>query len=93
MIGKLHDNKIFACCDKELINSKITFDDFEIVISKFFYGDQKITEKEILENIDLCVSGNFFGKKICDLLVSKKLVPKEQIIYLGETPHIQIYKI
>lgn len=93
MIGKLHNNKVFACCDKELINSKITHEDLELVISKSFFGDHQITEKEILENINLCDSGNFFGKKICDLLVSKNLVSKDQIIYFGNIPHIQIYKI
>jgi hypothetical protein len=93
MIGKLHDNKIFACCDKCLLNTKVVHNDLEIFISSSFFGDNKITDKEILENIDLCESGNFFGNKICDLLVSKKIVSKELIIYFGKIPHIQIYKI
>ena len=96
MIGKTHiqnGNKIFACCDKELLDKKINHGELEIHISKSFYGTEVLSEKEILENINDCDCANIFGNKICELLLKEKLIIKEQIIYISNIAHAQIYKI
>ncbi|MCK9292970.1 MAG: DUF424 family protein [archaeon] len=96
MIGKFHKSpigNIFAACDKELLGSKIIFDDVEIHINKAFYGVDTITEEELLTNINKADSVNIFGNKICSFLVSKKVITKEQIIIINNISHIQIYKI
>jgi len=95
MIGKMHEtsgNKIFASCDKELLNTKIITNDFEIYFSKSFYGEDKLTIEQIIEHIDDCDSANIFGKKICDLLIKHEIILKESIIYIDKIPHVQIYK-
>ncbi len=96
MIGKTHlsgSKMLFACCDKELINKEIKHNNTKIVISEKFYGTQEITKEEFLKNINCCSSANIFGKKACDLLLKNKVVLKEQIIYINNIPHTQIYKI
>lgn len=96
MIGKIHDlngQKIFASCDKSLLEKKIITDDLEIHFSKSFYGEDEITLEEIIKNINECKSSNIFGKKICNLLLEKKIILKESIIYIDDIPHIQIYKL
>lgn len=96
MIGKFHshsNNKILAVCDANLVGTKIICEDFEIFISSSFFGTEKITEEKILEFIEDCDSANIFGKKVCDLLLEKKIITNEQIIFLNEVPHVQIYKI
>lgn len=96
MIGKIHiteNTKIFACCDKELLDTKIKYNDIDIFISSSFFGKDSLTEKEILDNINDCDCANVFGNKICDLLLKEKLILKEQIIYLGKIAHAQIYKL
>jgi uncharacterized protein len=96
MIGKLHINgfnKLFACCDKELLNTKITFNDLEINISDKFYGTTNVSDKEVIKNIEECTQANIFGKKTCDLLLSKNIISKEQIVFIDDIPHVQIYKI
>lgn len=86
-------NKIFACCDKELLDTKINNGELEIQISKQFYGTEVLTKKEILENLDDCDCANIFGNKICELLLKEKLIIKEQIIYINKIAHTQIYKL
>jgi uncharacterized protein len=95
MIGKVNfssGKKIFASCDKELLEKRIKYQDFEIHLSKSFYGDKEITIEEIIENIKNSDSSNIFGKKICSLLIEKKIILKESIIHINDVPHIQIYK-
>lgn len=96
MIGKVHvkDNKVlFACCDKELLNKEIIYNDVKIKLSEKFYGLKEITTDFFLKNINDCTQANIFGKNACKLLLDKKLILKEQIIDVGGIPHIQIYKI
>lgn len=96
MIGKIHNfknNKIFASCDKELLGKKIITKDFEIYFSKSFYGENKVTIDEVIKNIKECSSSNIFGKKICSLLIKKKIIMEETIIYIEDVPHVQIYNI
>jgi hypothetical protein len=95
MIGKMNvssGNKIFASCDRDLLNTKIITDDFEIYFSKSFYGDREVNLKEIINHINNCNSANIFGNKICNLLLENKIILKESIIYIEKIPHVQIYK-
>jgi len=96
MIGKLHnvDGKtIFACCDSELINTKINHDDVIIEIRDDFFGKKKMSEKEVLDAIEICDSANLFGRRVCDFLIKNNHISKEHIIYIGKIPHTQIYKL
>lgn len=96
MIGKIHKysgQKIFACCDFELLEKTIIFNDVNIHISTGFYGSTKLTEKEVIDFVLDADQVNAFGKKVCDLLLSKKIITKENIIYIENIPHVQIYKI
>ncbi|MFA5745882.1 MAG: DUF424 family protein [archaeon] len=96
MIGKLHNfegKQIFACCDKELIDTKIKTKDFEIQISKHFYGTDKLTETELFNNLEICDCANIFGNNICNRLLKKKIITEEQIIKINKIAHTQIYKI
>jgi len=96
MIGKMHikeNQKLFACCDKDLLNKTIICEDIQVNLSSSFYGTKEISEKEFLSNIEECTSANIFGKEACNLLLKNKIILKEQIITIGKTPHTQIYKI
>lgn len=96
MIGKVHNQNgkiIFACCDKELIDKKINHEDIEIHLSRSFYGSNLLTEKNFLEQINTCDCANVFGNRSCDLLLKKKIITKDQIIYIDKIAHTQIYKL
>lgn len=96
MIGKLHSDtgkKIFACCDKELLDKVLKFNDITISITSGFFGTEKITKKQLLENIEICDCANIFGNKICELLLKNKIIEKDQIIYIDNVSHIQLYKL
>jgi len=96
MIGKKHlinGQIIFAVCDKELLNKKIEHEDVIIEISSSFFGEEEITDKEIIQAIEECDSANIFGNKVCGILIKNNLLLKENLIYIGKVPHAQIYKL
>ncbi len=96
MIGKKHiiDGKIiFAACDKELLNKKIEHEDAVIEINESFFGNESLTEAEIIKAIEECDSANLFGKNVCNILITNNLLLKDHLIYLGDVPHAQIYKL
>ncbi|HOZ36194.1 MAG TPA: DUF424 family protein [archaeon] len=96
MIGKVHNQNgrtIFACCDKELIDKKLNHGDIEIHLSRSFYGSSLLTEKEFLEQFSDCDYANFFGNRACNLLLKKKIITKDQILYIDKIAHVQIYKM
>ena len=96
MIGKLHiqeNKKIFACCDKEILDTKLKFNDVDVFISSSFFGKENLTLEQLFENIEECDCANIFGNKICEILLDKGIIIKEQIIYIEGIAHTQIYKI
>lgn len=96
MIGKLHiqeNKKIFACCDKELLDTKLKFNDVDVFISSSFFGKDNLTLEQLFENIEECDCANIFGNKICEILLDKGIIIKEQIIYIEGIAHTQIYKM
>ena len=96
MFGKIHNlnsGKLFACCDKELIGKKLVLDDLEILISESFYGSESVDVSELLYNIDDCDQINIFGNNVCSILLEKKIISKDHLLYVDGVAHIQIYKM
>jgi uncharacterized protein len=96
MIGKIHNlntGTLFACCDKKLINKTLNYNDLEIKISYNFYGEKIISKEELLKNICTCKQINIFGNKIANILIKEKIINKNQIIYIDNIAHIQIYNL
>lgn len=86
---KIKDQIIVAICDKELLDKKISIDDFKIKITRIFYGGKIIDEKEALQLMKKSTVGNLFGKKIIDIAIKNNFIAKENIIYIGDIPHAQ----
>ncbi len=94
MKAKIHQidlRTILAVCDKEHIGK--TFEEGEICFkaSERFYNGEEITEKQLLEMIKECDSGNFFGNKCVDILLKNDLVSEKSILKIKGIKHVQIY--
>ena len=95
MICKIHEtpnSKVLGCCDFELLGKTLTHGDAEIIISKFFFGDKKINEKELIELLEEADSINLIGKKCTSIAIANGFAVQEQVIIIKDVPHIQIYK-
>ncbi|MFA5050181.1 MAG: DUF424 family protein [Candidatus Micrarchaeia archaeon] len=98
MYLKIHikeNQKIVACCDKELIGTILENDKYSIDLKSHsqFYKGKLSTKKELekaLENFD---SANLVGKKSVGVALSKNLILEKQVIHINNFPFTQIYRI
>lgn len=82
-----------AACDKELIGRTIEDKDFCVKVSESFYGSDLINEKEFVELLKKAANANLIGEKTVNLAVKLNLISEKNIIKIGSTPHVQIYKV
>jgi uncharacterized protein len=96
MIGKIHSAQgrtILAVCDKEHLGKE--FEDGKIAFkaSEKFYGNEKITKKEIIENTKIVNSINLFGNKCVEILENEGLIKENNVILIKGIKHAQIYRV
>ena len=95
MIVKEHSNGgdiILAICDKALIGKKLQFNNTEIEIGDFYKGEEK-EQNEIEELIKKATVINAIGKKTIDFLKEKINLQEDNIIYMQDVPHAQVFRI
>lgn len=72
---------LVAACDKEVVDLELFSNDIKIKVSQKFYGDELVTEKELLNEIQRCTSANVIGVKIIKLLVENRLIHKDAVLW------------
>jgi hypothetical protein len=84
---------VVAICDEELIEKELKSKKFEVKISKNFYGERLIDEREALKMMEMATIGNLFGKNIVKLAEKYGFVSRENVIFIKRIPHAQFVKI
>ena len=84
---------LVAICDRELLGKKIRWKDFEIVVSKSFYGGEIVDENECVELMKKATIGNLMGKKIVELSIKEGFIEKKNVIVIDGVPHAQFVKL
>ncbi|MEK6973271.1 MAG: DUF424 family protein [archaeon] len=96
IIHKIHKKEgfeIFAACDKELIGQTISDESYSVKVSEFFYGTEAITEKALEKALKEATNANLIGEKVVKIALKSGLIKEKNIIKIGSTPHVQIYRI
>ncbi len=83
---------MLAICDKDLLGTKIQTEEVEVEISDFYAGEE-MSKEEILSLLKDATIVNAIGKNTVNFLISNGFVHKENVLYLGSIPHIQIIKM
>jgi hypothetical protein len=86
-------NPMLNICDADLLGKKITEKEFEVHISKSYYGE-KIVEKEeaktLLKNSSII---NMVGKEIVSLSTSLGIGSEDGIKEIDGVPFLIVYKM
>ena len=80
-----------AACDEELLGKTLEFGELEFKVSERFYGGEVVDEDAFLRMLEKCTTANLIGEKTID--ATKKMYKLEKVIYIGDVPHAQIFKI
>ncbi len=92
---KVHRAKgeiILAICDENLLERKLKFGEVELIISKEFYGEKKIEEKEAVKMMKEATIINLFGEEIVKLAIKYGFISKENVMLIEGVPHAQAIK-
>ncbi len=85
--------KVVALCDEELLGKKIVSKEFNVEISKDFYGERRVDERAALRMLKTATMGNFFGKRAVALAEKNGFILNKNIIFINGIPHAQFIKI
>ena len=98
MYMKIHESpsgKVVAVCDKELIGKVLEDEKIRMDLKKYgsFYVGERVGEDEVGRALETFSSANIVGQKSVGVALSLGFVDKDDVMYINETPYIQIYKV
>lgn len=91
----MNEQTILAICDADLIGKK--FSNQKIVLDletfKNFYVGEELDHSDAKELFEKSDSINIVGKNSLQIALDLGYAQIEEVLYVGEVPHLQIYKI
>ena len=83
--------RVVAICDSSLVGSnfdcKINNEEVSISVSEKFYGEHDFTTQEIISELMKATSINAIGVSIIELLVQKRFVRSDVVMWLETNNH------
>ena len=74
--------RLLAACDKEIVELELDSHGVKIKVNQAFYGNELVSEKELLDEMQRCTSANVIGTKIVRLLIKKRLIHEDAVLWL-----------
>ncbi|MHA1865471.1 MAG: DUF424 domain-containing protein [Candidatus Heimdallarchaeaceae archaeon] len=74
--------RLVAICDEDIMELSLESRGVKIKPTKKFYGEQLVTEAEVLTALKECTSANVIGRRIIDLLIKHNIIHKEAILWI-----------
>ena len=98
MYVKVHDGesgRVVAACDRELVGKVLEEGDKFLDLDTYrnFYVGQISEGPELKKHLSEFASANLVGTKSVGIALGMGLASEDDIMYINETPYIQIYKI
>ena len=84
-IHKASGKSILAVCDAGVIGRTIKFGKVDFHVSCAFYGSEKTGDEDIVARVR--------DADIVRLLLKNGLVREESVLWMGDTPHVQIVRL
>jgi hypothetical protein len=74
--------RLITACDEEIINIPLMSHGVKICATPRFYGNELVTESELLVEIKNCTSANVIGASVIELLLKNRMIHKDAILWL-----------
>ena len=87
------DRGVLAICDENLLGKTLKEGDLEFKINKGFYEGDPVDKDAILRIIPAVGSVNAVGKRSIGILLEEGIATEDDIRYIQDVPHIQIYNM
>ncbi|RME55065.1 DUF424 family protein [Candidatus Woesearchaeota archaeon] len=93
ILVKMHKDGVLALCDENLVGKKIEHDLLQLDVTERFYKGEEKSKEEILTLAEDAATINIVGEEAVKFAIDNKIVDEGQIIYIGDVPHAQVFKI
>ncbi|MFA4854982.1 MAG: DUF424 family protein [archaeon] len=96
ILCKVHgfgQSEVLAVCDKELCGKTLKGPLADFAVSKWFYGGEGLSEKELRARLREFENINIVGNKAVSIALAEGVVSEENVIDLSGVKHVQIFKI
>ena len=77
-------------CDSDLIGKTLDKEIGFVVKPDFFKGEEK-TKEEMFEIAKKASIINALGKESVEFLIEKEIISKDNVVKIGNVPHIQVF--
>jgi len=86
---------VVAACDNELIGQVFEEGDAVLDLKTYesFYRGEEATAEEVAGALADCDSANLVGKEAVRVALEKGLANEEDVRYIKNVPHLQLYRI
>jgi hypothetical protein len=84
---------IVAVCDRELLNTTISYGELSFRVSEAFYGKVPASEAEVRAALKKAGNINLMGKRAVSIAIDMGLVTQSGCIMIGKIPHAQVYSL
>ena len=84
---------IVAVCDKELLNTTISYGEVSVRISEAFYGNVPASEDDVRAALKKADTINLMGRRAVSIAIEMGLITRSGCIMIGEIPHAQVYSL
>jgi hypothetical protein len=98
MYLKIHEgsgSRVVAVCDEDLIGGVLWDKDIRMDLDKYrsFYVGQRTGADGVRKALSSFTSANIVGKESVGVALKMGLAGREDVMYIKQTPYIQIYKL
>jgi uncharacterized protein len=92
-VHKRGKDVVVAACDEDILDKTYRGGELKLHVSKKFYGEETCSEKELIAALRSCTSANLAGEEVIEVAIRSGFIEKACVIYIGEVPHAQLYKV
>lgn len=85
--------KVVAVCDKEILGRSFEEKGVILEVSEKFFGGGEAGEKEVLEALGNCFTGNIVGEEAVSLLIDEGVVEEDRVLKVEGVPTAQIFSV
>ncbi len=79
-------------CDEELIGNRIREGELEVNISRDYFGQELVDEKEAVALLGSCSVANLVGERIVNKAVGMKMASDLSVRFISGVPFLMIFK-
>lgn len=87
------DDTLLAACDKEILGECFEEGEIQLDIKESFYGGRETEIESLKDKFMSSTIANLVGEEVVEAAIEAGFGSEEDIIWVEDTPHLQIVRV